>query len=203
MNEPEKPFGLSGDERATDIVSSIHTADPIKIGRLIEIYRPYLKTLAEQNFPAQLTGRLDQSDLVQEALLRGTTQINQFRGTTDAEFAAWLKQILLNLIVDQVRCHTSDKRDIRRETPGNTSLAAPASSPTVEITRDEDLNRLADAIRHLTDDQRQVTELRSQGQTFEKIGQQMGRSADAARLLWGRAVTRLLKMLDDEEGSSQ
>lgn len=201
LNESNERFDL-GDDR-TDIVFTIRTGDSSKIGRLIDLYRPYLRSLAQQNFPDQLAGRLDQSDLVQEALLRATRQLDKFLGTTDGEFAAWLKQILLNLIVDQVRSHTSGKRDIRRETPSAASIPAlSGSSPTVLLSRQEDLERLAAAIQQLSEDQRQVTELRSQGQSFEEIGQRMGRSADASRVLWGRAVTRLLKILDDEGDSS-
>lgn len=182
-------------ETASGVVQTIRSIGSLEIERLIEVYRPLLKATAAENFPDQLAGRLDQSDLVQEALLRGTSQIGQFSGSTDAEFGAWLKQILQNLIVDQVRRHTSEKRDVRRETVSNATVAAIDSSPSSVVGRQEELAHLAAAIRTLSDEQRQVTELRSQGQTFEEIGKQMGRSADAARMLWGRAVTRLLDLM--------
>jgi RNA polymerase sigma-70 factor (ECF subfamily) len=48
------------------------------------------------------------------------------------------------------------------------------------------------AIERLPADYRRVMELRyTEGLSFEEVGRRLGRSADAARMLWARAVDRL------------
>jgi DNA-directed RNA polymerase specialized sigma24 family protein len=51
----------------------------------------------------RLQGRLDPSDMVQQTLLKAHERGHQFRGTTDAERAAWLRAILANEIAAALR----------------------------------------------------------------------------------------------------
>jgi RNA polymerase sigma-70 factor (ECF subfamily) len=56
----------------------------------------------------------------------------------------------------------------------------------------EQAQRLWAAIDRLPDDYRRVMTLRyTDGLAFAEVGQRLGRSADAARMLWARAVERL------------
>jgi RNA polymerase sigma-70 factor (ECF subfamily) len=77
-------------------------------------------------------------------------------------------------------------------------IAAPAPTPSVAVICDEQSQRLRAAIARLPDDYRQVMTLRySEGLAFDEVGRRLGgRSADAARMLWGRAVERLKHELD-------
>jgi len=59
----------------------------------------------------------------------------------------------------------------------------------MDAADDEERRLLWQALERLPGDYRQVIQLRYQeGRTFEEIGPLMGRSANAARLLWLRAV---------------
>ena len=51
----------------------------------------------------RLRGRLDPSDVVQQTLLIAHEKQEQFRGRTDAELAAWLRTILVNILAQQMR----------------------------------------------------------------------------------------------------
>jgi len=90
------------------------------------------------------------------------------------------------------------EQDYYRESTGLPSISASGLNLTTLVNRQEDLTRLAAAIQELSPNQRQVIELRSQGQSFDQIGPRMNCSAESAKILWGQAVTRLLKLLDDE-----
>lgn len=197
----ERP-GADGERVHTQaLAAAIRSGDRSELQRLMALYRPRLRAAAEQLIPHPLRVRLDASDLVQDALLQGTAQIEQFQGTTDTEFAAWLKRILQRLIVDRIRHHTSDKRDIRRELPSPDGVdRSDSETPSRVASRKEDLSRIRRALIRLPPDQQQAIELRTQGASFEELGVQTGRSADAARMLWGRAISRLLKLVsrDDE-----
>jgi RNA polymerase sigma-70 factor (ECF subfamily) len=76
------------------------------LGRLLELYRNYLQLLACTRIDLHLQGRVDASDVVQEAYLDACRDFGQFRGQTEAEFRGWLRQIplcnLARLIRQQV-----------------------------------------------------------------------------------------------------
>src|SRR6516162_2690961 len=90
--------------------------EPMSDGTLpLEDYRDYLRLLARARVGALLRARLDPSDLVQQTLLVAHRQAGQFRGTTQAELAAWLGQILDRQLANLLRDHCRDCRDVRRE----------------------------------------------------------------------------------------
>ena len=76
-------------------------------------------------------------------------------------------------------------------------IAAPVPTPSVAAVSAEQAQRLRAAIDRLPDDYRRVLALRySDGLAFDEVGRRLGRSADAARMLWARAVERLKHELD-------
>jgi len=69
-------------------------------GRPLEQFREYLSLLARLQVGPGPNGQVDPSDLVQQTLLKAHENRDQFRGTTDAERAAWLRAILANQVRD-------------------------------------------------------------------------------------------------------
>src|SRR5262245_54303411 len=82
--------------------------------RSLEEYRDYLRLLAGLQIDPRLRSRLDPSDMVQETLLKAHEKRGQFRGTTAAERAAWLRSILTNTLADAVRKFNRQKGDATR-----------------------------------------------------------------------------------------
>src|SRR4051794_38471981 len=73
--------------------------------RPLESFREYLRILARLQLDPMVRGQIDPSDIVQQALLKAHERRDQFRGTTNAERAAWLRVILGNQIADALRRH--------------------------------------------------------------------------------------------------
>src|SRR4051812_29204362 len=73
--------------------------------RPLESFREYLRILARLQLGPKVQGQIDPSDIVQKTLLKAHERRDQYRGTTNAERAAWLRVILANQIADALRRH--------------------------------------------------------------------------------------------------
>jgi RNA polymerase sigma-70 factor (ECF subfamily) len=169
----------------------------------LEEFREYLRLLARVHVGDQLRVKLDPSDIVQQTLLEAHRKRNQFRGTTQAEMAGWLRQMLACTLADAIRALGRAKRDVARERSLEEAidqsskridawLAAEQSSPSQCATRGEESVRLAEALAKLPDAQRDaVTRRYCQGQSLAEISQQMGRTPAAVSGLLRRGTKQL------------
>ncbi len=78
----------------------------------LERFRPYLRLLARLHLDPRYQAKLDASDLVQQTFLQAHRALTGFRGQTDAELAAWLRQILARNMAHLARDHRRAKRDV-------------------------------------------------------------------------------------------
>ena len=176
--------------------------------------RNYLLLVANRSLSEDMQAKLGASDLVQETFAQAQQIFDRFQGHTEEELLAWLARILeykLTYATRQFR-HT-EKRDVAREVllaggdPGSRPVAPVAAccqSPSDVAIRGEEVERLERARSTLNEDQRRVIILRTwEGYSFEQVGEQMSRSADAARKLWARAVIQLQRKLKAESHGSE
>ena len=174
------------------------------LGRLLETLRPYLLLVANEELPAWLRGKVGASDLVQETCLQAQGHFDRFRDDGEAELLAWLRRILLNNVATLQRRYSADKRQVAREVPlaecgadGLLDLPLPGPSPSSFAAARERDAALLRALERLPEEYRQVVHWRSYGRLpFDEVGRRMGRSAEAARKLWVRAIERLQQGLD-------
>jgi RNA polymerase sigma-70 factor (ECF subfamily) len=180
------------------------------LGQALDQCRQYLLQVARQSLGSSLQAKGGASDLVQETFLEAQRQFPRFEGVSAAQLRAWLRCLLLHQAAKLGRRYRrTRKRQLSREVPlsaGGLSAARPSQiiaegpSPSVQVMVDEQLGCLQGAIDRLPDDYRRVITLRYQdGLSFDEVGQRLGRSADAARMLWVRAIDRLkLELRGDE-----
>src|SRR5262249_27009683 len=192
------------DEPPEELIRDARTGGEATFGRLLARYSNYLTLLARVEIGRRLQGKLDAADLVQDTFLEAHRHFAAFRGSTEPEFAAWLRQILAGVLANTLRRYFSTQaRDPRLEQDLRGGIdqssrmlagqrAAPGASPSDGASRRERAVLFAEALGRLPDDYREVIVLRHlEGLTFPAVAQRMGRSVDSVEKLWLRAVARL------------
>jgi RNA polymerase sigma-70 factor (ECF subfamily) len=189
--------------------------DDEQMGPLLELYRNYLAVLATTQISDRLRRRLSPSDVVQETMLAAYRDFGQFRGTTEHEFLAWLRKVLIHTIQRAVDVHLRAKRrDARREvsieqlggqldrSAANFLYAVVDSgpSPSAAARQREASVALADQLAKLPSHYREVIVLRNlQGLSFDDVAQRMNRSSGAVRMLWLRAIDKFKRVYEQQE----
>jgi RNA polymerase sigma-70 factor (ECF subfamily) len=180
-------------------------------GHTLDQFRSYLYLLARAHLGRNSPQGIDASDLVQQTLLDAHAKRDHFRGETDAQRAAWLRQILTRNLADALRHQHRAKRDVSRERPLETAieesfcradgwLAARQSSPSQHVAKKEELLRLADALNKLPESQRDAVILRHlQGLSLVQVAHELGRSETAVAGLVYRGLNKLHALLDQRD----
>jgi RNA polymerase sigma-70 factor (ECF subfamily) len=181
-------------------------------GEFLELCRKYLLLVANRELEDKLRAKGGASDLVQETLLEAHRDFAQFEGTTRAEILAWLRRILLNNLANVDRHYRqTGKRQVNREIVLADSplgqllkgLVDGGSSPSDSAVAREEDQALQQALASLPEQSRQVIHWRNGERCpFEEIGRRLGRSAEAARKIWARAIERLQELLEPPHESA-
>ena len=177
-------------------------------GDLLRRFEPWLRLLARIQCESRFQAKFDASDIVQQTLLEAVRALPQFRGSTEAELTAWLRQILAHALAHEIRRHHgAQKRDITLEVSLDAELAQSSQrlgamlaesgpSPSQQAAQRELDVLLAEVLSRLPDDYREVLILRHlDGLSHDDIAQRMNRTAGAVRMLWTRALIALRQEL--------
>jgi RNA polymerase sigma-70 factor (ECF subfamily) len=189
-------------DQVLELLGRARGGDAQARGQLLELYRSYLRLVAQTQMGTSLGAHVEASDLVQDALLDAHRGFTEFGGRSEGELLAWLRRILVRTLVDQARYHSAQKRDGKRQHSLEALLEASSSSlgaalgmgstPSLQASRREQAVLLADALERLSADYREVIVLRNMHKlSFEEVGQRMGRNSGAVRMLWARALEKL------------
>jgi RNA polymerase sigma-70 factor (ECF subfamily) len=126
-------------------------------------------------------------DATQETFLRAYAKIGGFQG---GDFAAWLMRISRNVCIDQWR-----KGRLDRVTE-NSDLAERTAVTTLDASFElrERVERIWEAMKSLSPEQRQCLELKIEGCTYEETAARTGLTTEAVkshlqngkRMLWKR-----------------
>jgi RNA polymerase sigma-70 factor (ECF subfamily) len=180
-------------EATAELLSRVRSGDEAARDALFRRYLPLLKRWAHGQLRGPARGLAETDDLVQATLVQTLKHVAAFVPRREGAFVAYVRQILLNEIRQEVR------RASRRPSgsPLEESVADPAQiDPTEETVRDSYERALA----KLPAKQQEAVILRvefgySHAQVAEAIG---SRSADAARVLVSRALVRLAEHMEGD-----
>jgi RNA polymerase sigma-70 factor (ECF subfamily) len=178
---------------------------------LLSLYRNYLAILARVHIDTTLQAKADPSDLAQEACLQAARDFPQFRGSTEAEFTAWLRKILANRGIAMIRHFKgAQRRDVMREEQIEAGIdlsaqalarvpVSPRYSPSQSAARREMAVLLADALATLPSHYRDALVLHHlERRPLAEVAARMGRSVDSVKKILARGLIRLRTVMEDE-----
>lgn len=204
MREPETAPHTIGAEQW---IAQARWGSRAALDHLFKTHLPCLLMAAHQDLGTALQARIDAADVVQETLIEACRDFSHFRGRTEKDFLAWLRQILRNNLANERRRHLETAmRTIHSEVPLTQAAldhlsGLPRSewdSPSARVQAREQAEALEEALRQLPEHYRQVLLLHTWEElTFAQVGARLRCSAEAARKLWGRAAEELATVLGD------
>ncbi len=191
-----------------ELLNQARSGDDAARERLFGLCRDYVGIVARAQVGSWLKTKVDASDLVQQTLLDMHRGLGEFRGETEAEWLAWLRQILNHNAADYVRRYAGTKKrrasrevSLDRHSPGGSEAwridpQDPGESPSQLAVRRERELEIAQALAQLPQDYQDVIELRNlQRLSFEEVAERLGRSRGAVQMLWMRALRKLEEIL--------
>lgn len=157
-----------------------------------EIYDRYAESIYRYLY--RLVGDANHAeDLTSEVFVRLLQALGTRRGPRE-QLQGWLYRVAHNLAMDWFR-----QQSTHSSLSLNEEVATGGDSPSATVERRQAYRRLRGAISQLTPSQQQVILLRfGEGLKLAEVGQLMGKSEGAIKVLQHRAVKRLRKLLEGE-----
>ena len=177
------------DETLDRLVAEAQRGDPEAFGRIFDAYAaPIHRFIASRvNRPS------DAEDLTQLVFVKALEALPRYEAR-GVPFGGWLFRLARNAIIDQVRT----RRDHLSLVAAVTRATEDAGPEAMAFLRD-DLDHVARALNELTDDQREVIELRFfAGLSVHETADAMGRQDGTIRGLQFRALAALRRSLGIE-----
>lgn len=186
------PVGAKADSTPDHILEEwqlVQRAQALDESALSELYTTYYPRVYNYTY-LQLGDVQAAEDLASDVMLKVLESIKKYRfkGTP---FSAWVFRIARNAIIDLHR-----RRKRRGEVDLTEPIAAMQLSPQVLAERALDRGQLHLALKHLTDEQRQVIVLKFiEGFDNASVARILGRSEGAVKSLQHRALNSLRRIM--------
>jgi RNA polymerase sigma-70 factor (ECF subfamily) len=190
-------------------------ADPAAMGKLFDLHRDRLRRMIQIRLDHRLQGRLDPSDVLQEAYLEFAEALPAYVSHPDVPFYLWLRSITGHKLHTLHRRHLGTRmRDARREISlyrgplpeaSSASLAAQLlgklTTPSQACLRAELRIRIQEALNQMEALDSEVLALRSFEQLSNKeTAEILGITEAAASIRFIRAVRRLKDLVQRTDG---
>jgi RNA polymerase sigma-70 factor (ECF subfamily) len=184
----------------------LHRGQPQALASLFDYYRDRLRQMVRLHMDPRVAARVDPSDVLQEAYMDASRQIETYLREPKVAFYVWLRGLAWERLLNLRRTHVgSQRRAVGRELPlpeessarlVQQLLAASDSTPSEHLLKDELQRRVRTSLEALGPSDREVILMRH----FEfmsnlEVAQALGLSASGAAMRYGRAIFRLKEIL--------
>jgi RNA polymerase sigma-70 factor (ECF subfamily) len=213
-----EPFSISQDPRDYELIRRAGEGDTAGLEGLLERYRPRLRRMIRLRLDRRLQGRVDPSDVIQEAYVEVSRGLAAYLRDPSLPFFLWLRLVTGQKLALAHRRHLGvQARDAGREVslyrgalPEATSAALAAqligkhTSPSQAAARAELKIRLQEALNSMDELDREVLALRHfEHLTNSETSRVLGISETAACNRYVRALERLKKILTGPAGGTR
>jgi RNA polymerase sigma-70 factor (ECF subfamily) len=184
----------------SDLLQQARAGSPEALNRLYERCAGRLLAFIRLRLGKDLRSRLESRDILQSTLLKSLDHLRDFNGNETRSLMAWLARIAEREIKDCADFHHRQRRDAARDVPVEDGAPLPAltRSALSRVILDEEAKRLEAALDALDPSHREVILLRKfEELPFAEIGQRLGKTDDACRMLLARAMTALTLKLSE------
>jgi RNA polymerase sigma-70 factor (ECF subfamily) len=200
-----------------ELLEQAATGDSDARQQLLARHRDRLRRMVAYRFDRRLAARVDPSDVVQEVLVEANRKLDRYLRDRPLPFYPWLRQLAWEHLATLHRRHVqAQRRTVKLEEPGVLGLpdesAAEladrlmdrASSPSQQLVRQEQRQRIERALRRLAERDREVLVLRHLEQlSVAETAAVLGVSVGAVKVRHLRALQRLRTFLDKPDPEEQ
>lgn len=195
---------------ASELVSRLKNGDDQALAHVFSLYRERLKRMVEFRIDRRLQGRVDSSDVLQEAYIDAAQRLRHFLAKPNMSLFVWLRQITTQRLIDIHRLHLGAQlRDAKQEVQlfgrdgsaaTSASLAAgllaQLTSPSQLAARAELVEQVEKALENMDAIDREVLAMRHfEELTNNEVAEVLGLSKAAASNRYVRALARLKDIL--------
>lgn len=186
--------------------------DDAAMSELFHVHRERLKKMVRMRLNRQLFGRVDDSDILQDAHLEAARRLPEYLKDPRTPFFLWLRKITSQKLIDVHRRHLGAQgRDARLEVSlhrgrmpmaSSISLAAQLlgrlTSPSHAALRAETRLLLQDALGQMDENDREILSMRHyEDLTNREVADELGIEPAAATKRYVRALQRLQHILKE------
>jgi RNA polymerase sigma-70 factor (ECF subfamily) len=177
-----------------DLIARVRAGDEAAAAQLVRDYEPVIRRVVRiQLRDARLRRVLDSMDICQSVLRSFFVRaaLGQYKLSTPQELLKLLSSIARHKLLDQVKQHQRERRDVRRVESGaidTRGIAGAQSSPSEEVASHELLEEFR---KRLSDDERHLAEQRALGRGWAEIAAAKGGSPEGLRKKLDRAINRI------------
>jgi RNA polymerase sigma factor (sigma-70 family) len=185
--DPENPeLGCSFEH----ILAAARAGDDRAVDALAARFYPTVQRLVHQKLTHELranrpwlAARFSTGDVVQEVFQGVLRDLGAFAGPDEDAFVGYLAMVVRNRIVDAIRFHEADRRDVRRGSPPPTELdlAAPPGDPARSVEERELVDRVMATLETFEPRERLLVRARLEDTaSFAELTRQLGYGSESA-----------------------
>jgi RNA polymerase sigma-70 factor (ECF subfamily) len=212
------PTGATGANDPDRLLEQALGGDQEAWGALLTLYRERLRCMVALRIDPRLQGRLDPSDVLQDAFVTASLRLAEYGRDRAVPFYVWLRQLTGQQLAIVHRHHLGVKqRDARRELSLFVAAVPQASSaalaaqllgreprPSEAAIQAERALRVEEALERMEPLDRETLALRHFEQlTTREVAQVLGISEAAAGKRYVRALKKLKEVLKDLAGGRE
>ena len=190
-----------------ELIQAAAQGDASAVEALLERYLPLVKAAVSRKLGRAIRSREETVDIAQSVCRQALENLDKVEYRGDEQFKGWLLAITDKKIVDRHRELLAAKRDVRREVAlkpqastsnlgGPRDLADAGSTPSMKVSRQEEVDRVRQAIHSLPEELQEALRLHQFEQLpYDEVAKRTGSTLKQARWRVYKAKLRLAEIL--------